>query len=409
MEVIQVKVSDLKYDAKNARKHDAQNIEAIKYSLTKFGQQKPIVVSKDNIVIAGNGTLAAAHALGWEEINCYITDLEGDAAKAYAIADNRTAELADWDMEVLATSLDELQKNGFDTSELCFEDLKLESTLYKSQENEDEVPEVTFSVSVLGDLWILGNHRVLCGDSTDIKQVEKLMGGEKADMVFTDPPYELTSGGDSGLGKGMFKKTIPNYKNSGKLFGVPEFNSWIPHVNSYTKTSVDVYIMSNDKNIADVISAMNTSGIRLHNILVMGKDTHCPNRWYLKNCEFVVYGFIGTAKAINDMSSFALQLVKMPRNEKTHHSEKPVSYIANLVTNSSETRSVVVDPFLGSGSTLIACEKTNRKCYGMEIDPHYVDVIIKRWQDFTGKEAFTEIEGKQISFNQLKSIREVPK
>lgn len=193
MKVESVNIGTLIEDPSNARKHDEKNLAAIKGSLAKFGQQKPIVVGKDNIIIAGNGTLAAAKALGWDKINIVRTDLEGSEAIAYAIADNRTGELAAWNDDVLSRTLQELKDDGFALDAIGFDEDDLAQWL-KTPEvvpgcDEDEVPEVVEPKTKPGDLYQLGNHRLLCGDSTNVQHVERLMDGEKAQTFFSDPPY----------------------------------------------------------------------------------------------------------------------------------------------------------------------------------------------------------------------------
>lgn len=192
MIIEKIPIEKLILDPCNVRKHNEKNLHAIKGSLARFGQTKPIVVNNENIVIAGNGTLEAARALGWSEINIVRTTLAGAEATAYAIADNRTSELASWDMDSLRLQLEGLEGEGFDLSEIGFDvgdwDKKPDD---ESDKDPDEVPDVDDNPygAQTGDIWQLGNHRLMCGDSTKIEDVEKLMGGEKADMVFTDPPY----------------------------------------------------------------------------------------------------------------------------------------------------------------------------------------------------------------------------
>ena len=194
MEVIRKPIGQLSYDPNNARKHDPKNVEAIKGSLRKFKQQKPIVITKDNIVIAGNGTLQAAKELEWTEIDCVVTDLESFNATAFALADNRTAELAEWDDGVLAETLKSLDDFEFDIGEIGFDDSFLDDDEPPQGNIEDDVvpdtEENEFGVQ-LGDVWQLGEHRLMCGDSTSKDNVERLMDGEKADMVHTDPPYNV--------------------------------------------------------------------------------------------------------------------------------------------------------------------------------------------------------------------------
>ncbi len=231
-------------------------------------------------------------------------------------------------------------------------------------------------------LRLKSRHRLKCGDSTDSEDVADLMGGEKADMVFTDPPYELTSGGTPESSIGLKLKGDSN--NTGKLFEVPSPSDWIPKLPLAENS--DIYVMFNDKNTLEFMTVLNENKIKLHNLLVMKKSNAVPNRWYLKNCEFCFYGWVGKAKKINDMTSIACEDVNaVLGKEKVHVSQKPVDYVANKVTNSTELGGLCFEPFTGSGSTLIACEKTNRRCYGMDLDENYCSVILKRFEEYSGE------------------------
>ncbi len=194
MQIESISVADLNLDPSNARAHPTKNLDAIKGSLAKFGQQKPIVIDANNVVIAGNGTLEAAKALKWSTVQCVRSCLEGTDKMAFAIADNRTSELATWEDTVLRDSLTALDEVGFDLGSIGFDDEDLKQWLGEAEKvepgcDEDEIPEQVETICKLGDLWILGDHRLLCGDSTDILQVERLMDGRKADLWLTDPPY----------------------------------------------------------------------------------------------------------------------------------------------------------------------------------------------------------------------------
>jgi ParB-like chromosome segregation protein Spo0J len=192
MKIETLAIKDLTPDPQNARQHDAKNLKAIEGSLAQFGQRKPIVITEANVIVAGNGTVSAAKNLGWEKIEAVRVpaDWSKDQVKAFALADNRTAELATWAPEVLAAQLIELEDAGFEIAEFGFD--KVEPPIDPDSLDEDELPEPpTKPVTKLGDLWQLGRHRLLCGDSFDTTQIDKLMDGNKADMVFTDPPYGM--------------------------------------------------------------------------------------------------------------------------------------------------------------------------------------------------------------------------
>ena len=371
LKTISLPISDIQLDPSNVRKHDKKNIKALVASLKRFGQQKPIVLDKNNIVRAGNGTLTAAQELGWTHINAVVSDLEPSELTAYAIADNRTAELAEWDLEGLGEQLKSLDE---ELAEIAYEDFEYPDDPVEPSEKDDEVPETAeneFGVK-LGDIWQLGEHRLMCGDSTDKACVDKLMDGAKADVVFTDPPY--------GMNLNTNYSRLPNLFGKGKKFAPikgdnQDFDAgFILNNFEYCKEIIlfgaDYYshsLPSNsgswyvwDKRETEKFDAMMGNAFEL----AWSKSKHKREIARFNNTLFS-----GEAEAKN----------------KVHPTQKPTRMILWFFERLKGD--LVVDLFLGSGSTLIACEKTNRKCYGMEIDPHYCSVIIKRWQDFTGKEA----------------------
>lgn len=393
MQIESVAIADLVFDPANARKHEAKNLDAIKGSLARFGQQKPIVVGKKGVIIAGNGTLAAARSLGWDKIDVVYTELTGTDATAFAIADNRTSELAEWDAGILSETLKSLQAMDFDLGSIGFDAGDLAALIATPEPAEgltdpDAVPENVETRCKTGDLWVLGTHRLLCGDSTNVQHVERLMGGEKADMVFTDPPYRLTGGGCKGDFVNSGWMAPDKFKDAGnsELFEVPEFADWMALLPAACSPDAELFVMSNVRNTKPMMTELERVNAKIHNILVMRKDTAFPHVWYSTNTEFALYYYFGKARdPIRKCQSNVFD-VKMPRgDEKNHVSQKPVEFIAQILGNHRGEN--VLDLFLGSGSTLIACEKTGRRCFGMEIDPKYCDVILSRWEQFTGKVA----------------------
>lgn len=372
-----VKIDSLKFDPRNARKHDDRNIKAIMDSLSKFGQQKAIVVGEGGVVIAGNGTLEAAKRLGWDTIDVRRSGLKADEATAYAIADNRSAELAEWDDPVLGDILGELKESGWELDDLGFNDDDLKDILKQEPvpglTDEDEVPEVDqneFGVK-RGDIWQLGNHRLMCGDSTLKEDVEKLMNGEKADMVFTDPPYGMNLDTDYSKmpkGENKFKKVL----NDDKDYNVKHIFEFFD-VKNYFIWGADWFYESLPPKFSPIVWDKQPQHCEA------GPQNHFELCWvYPKQKRRIIRklwtGF--TAKEKNQ--------------KRVHPTQKPVDLCIEIM---GKNGFLVIDLFLGSGSTLIACEKTGRKCYGMELDEHYCSVIIKRWQDFTGKVAERIVEG----------------
>jgi DNA modification methylase len=390
MKIEKIAIDKLLLDPANARKHGQKNLDSIKGSLAKFGQQKPIVVNADNVIVAGNGTMQAAKELGWKEINIVRTDLKGSDITAFGIADNRTSELAEWDDKVLQELLEGLKAEDFDLSAIGFDIDDMNEMLVDKNKagltDPDDVPEPPEEPTTkLGDIWQLGDHRLMCGDSTSKEQVERLMDGQKADMVFTDPPYSLeTEGGCKGqIGKSLMKQ--------GKAIEfISEFNpllflGLLPIV--FEKNKMNAYVFCNKELLPDYLIWARDNKYSF-NVLVWKKpnaipigDSHRPDIEYLLL-------FRKSAIWNNGISGVNYsRLIEASREAGLHPTMKPVGIITNEMLISSNKGSIISDLFGGSGSTLIACEKTGRRCFMMELDPKYCDVIIKRWEDFTGKKA----------------------
>lgn len=393
-----VKIDSLKFDPRNARKHDDRNIKAIMDSLSKFGQQKAIVIGDGGVVIAGNGTLEAAKRLGWDTIDVRRSGLKADEATAYAIADNRSAELAEWDDPVLSDILGELKESGWELDDLGFNDEDLKDILKQEAvpglTDEDEVPEVDqneFGVK-RGDIWQLGNHRLMCGDSTIKEDVEKLMNGEKADMVFFDPPYDLEN---------IYEK-IPLIENCNYLI-MTQRKFIFSALKSCEKNKFDFcfdyvlyrkspWLLSDDM---PLVTHKNLFWYKNGNTFfdIKGKLRPWGDGEYKGNIEKTSCknGEKYIQKQDPNGKRYCSVFEYEMKEEKTHPHQKPIEFMEYVIL--SHSRNLALDLFLGSGSTLIACEKTGRKCYGMELDEHYCSVIIKRWQDFTGKVAERIVEG----------------
>jgi DNA modification methylase len=380
-----IKITNLVPDPNNARTHDDTNLKAIEGSLKEFGQRKPIVITKDNIIAAGNGTVEAAKRLGWTDIQAVRVPADWDAGriKAFALADNRTAELASWNPEVMASQLIDLQEAGFDIEEFGFE-LQQPPVDPESIE-EDEVPEEVISRSALGDVWQLGRHRLICGDSTSQESIENLMQGQKADLVFTDPPYRMNlgDGSDQWVGKAAIKvgesiKDIIDFEPKAFLESLP----------SYFAKKMNTFIFCNKDLVPDYLNwaiekkyAFNILFWKKPNALPLGGQ-HRPD------LEYIIY--IRKSAIWNDALpgvSYSKSL-EFSRDLSTKHpTMKPVGLITNQLLISSNLGGIVVDPFLGSGSTLIAAEQTGRLCYGFEMEPKYCDIILQRWENLTGQKA----------------------
>jgi len=388
MQIEKRSVSELSNDPANARKHNERNIQAILGSLRRFGQQKPIVIDSSNVVRAGNGTLEAARQLGWETIDCVVTALKGSDAISYAIADNRTAELAEWDDDVLAAQLNGLLADddelldaaGFTEEELA---ALLADSEIEPEVTEDDVPEPPVDpITKPGDLWILGDHRLLCGDSTKAEDVERLMAGANAGMMVTDPPYGVSYDGGQA-----------NEKKREKLSGddtTEVFNAGL----SVALTAVPSgawYIWHADRYAEPVYAAIRKCGFDVRALIVWNKlKAHygAPSAHYCQKHEPCLYAVKDSAGFCGPSNEVTVWDIEQPHRNEHHPTQKPIICMARAIKNHDAES--VYDPFIGSGTTLIAAEQLGRKCYGMEISPQYCDVIVKRWETLTGKQAYRD-------------------
>ncbi len=398
MKVETVAIESLTFDPANVRKHDEKNLAAIKASLNRFGQQKPIVVDASGVVRAGNGTLAAAKALGWKEIRIVRSSLAGSEATAYAIADNRTAELAEWDEDALSQTLAALQiedenlavVTGFDAKEI-------DALLAPDEVTEDEFPEQTVDpITKTGDLWLLGEHRLLCGDSTKADEVKRLMDGMLASLVVTDPPYGVSYAEKNAFlnafDEGNRVQTPIQNDHLDKESVQKLWNDSFTQMGASMRPGACVYcFMPQGGDQMMMMMMMTGAGIEPRHELIWLKNNHVLGRTdYAYKHEPIMYAWkSGGHRFYGDFQTSVLEFDR-PNSSKLHPTMKPVELIARLVQNSSVVGDVLYDPFLGSGTTLIAAEQLGRKCYGMEISPAYCDVIVKRWENLTGKKAVRE-------------------
>jgi len=402
-----VPLDGLNLDPANARQHDERGIGAVKASLGRFGQLKPIVVQKKGrIVRAGNATVVAARELGWTEIAANVKAMSDVEARAYGIADNRTAELASWDDEQLAAILAELQADdSIDESVTGFTEADLAEVLArvkgKAEIVEDEVPEPPVDpITKPGDLWLLGNHRVLCGDSTKAEDVGRAMGGEEANVVFADPPYGVDYRGQRvSSGKFVENKQPAIAGDSEDAGAIYEgfLRCAMPHVGS----KAAFYIWFAASHALTTYQAVIGAGVRPKSLIIWHKvNTGFGNlnHRYKQKHEPCIYGSKrGEADSwYGPNNEVTVWDVEKHGPNAMHPTQKPVALPARALRNSSPGEGLVFDPFLGSGTTLIAAEQLGRRCYGIEIEPRYVDVIVKRWEKLTGKRAKLEGSGKRF-------------
>lgn len=396
---------------KNAKLHSKKQVEQIARSIAEFGMNQPIVVDRDGVIIVGHGRFEALNFLGWSDgeimKHVKVLDIDEKKANAYRLADNKLNE-SDWDMELVIEELKDLAETGFDITITGFD-----PDLIQEPEDEDDViPEVLEPKSKLGDFYQLGSHKVLCGDSTSEKDVNKLMGEVNADMVFTDPPYNINY---KGQGKNTSNTILADNVEDTEfdVFLTKVFKNFADH----TKDGAGNYVFHASRTQAQFEKALHENGYEIKNQLIWNKPMSALGwgdyRW--KHEPFFYAGKTGksiefygdrTHSTVWDFQKEESDLLEWAKRQKraekrgqttiwsmkrdnvhdyVHPTQKPVELITYALNNSTKAGDVVMDLFLGSGSTLIACEKMNRVCYGMELDPKYVDIIIQRYVDYTGK------------------------
>ena len=387
---------DLLPYAMNSRTHSDEQVAQIAASILEFGFTNPILIDDRQTIIAGHGRLMAAKRLDLAEVpTITLEGLTEAQKKAYVIADNKLALNAGWDTEALTAELRRLQELEFDLDLIGFDSDELAQLLEPEQveglTDEDDVPDVPETPkTVEGDVWLLGRHRLMCGDSTSIDAVEKLMDGRKADMVFTDPPYNIGS-----ENKGIAADVSKAHKDLMAADWDKNFQIEAPLNCALAVMAKDcaVYVCTSH-HLAGRIWAWMKEWSDHHSFCVWSKPDPMPSltkRHWTWDTELIPYATRGkhvfnAEKGQHSPSTWRIN--KQQGSEKTGHpTQKPVAVPQHAIEKSSRNNQIVLDLFGGSGSTLIACEKTSRDCRMMELDPKYCDVIIKRWQDYTGKKA----------------------
>ena len=404
-----VSVSSLIPYARNSRTHSDAQVGQIAASIKEFGFLNPIIVDGERGIIAGHGRVLAAQKLGLADVPVidasHLTDVQ---RRAYVIADNKLALNADWDSEMLRVELDELGKDGFDIELTGFSldeiaDLQIDE-VPEGLTDEEAVPEAPDDpLTVEGDVWLLGNHRLHCGDSTSIDAVDKLMDGQKADMVFTDPPYGMSyGGGRAKADHALNKKGGVLVKSHGMIKGddlkgddlIGMIRDAVGSAISVCKSGAEKYVCFPWRTYSEFEAALEQIGVTISACIVWDKKSiGLGNSNYRPQHEFIFYSK-GDSWHGDKAQSDVWYNSRGATGEYVHPTQKPVELVEKAISNSSKGQDVVIDVFGGSGSTLIACEKNNRHCRMMELSPAYCDVIINRWQQYTGKEAVLESTGE---------------
>ena len=397
-------IDELKPAARNARTHSKKQIEQISASIRRFGFNNPILIDADNAIIAGHGRLLAAERLGWKQVPTVRLDHLSDAEKrAYILADNKLAEKAGWDLDLLRLELQglleidefEIEITGFDTVEI---DRLIEAPYLAEEGTEDAVPALKENeppVSRPGDLWLLGRHRVLCGNALDAAAYDRLMEGQKAQMVITDPPFNVKVDGHV-CGTGRIKHR-PFLMASGEM-SAPEFEAFLTtafrHMATNSEDGAIAFAFMDWRHMSEVIAAGKSAFTELKNLIVWAKDNAGMGSFYRSQHELIFAFKNGTAPTINNFllgetGRYRTNVWQYPgantfrrgrlEDLADHPTVKPVALIADAIRDCSRRKGIILDPFLGSGTTILAAERTGRVARGMELDPRYVDVILRRW------------------------------
>lgn len=372
--------------ANNPRTHSKEQIKKLQSSLREFGFINPLIIDREYNVLAGHGRLEAAKAEGYKEVPCvFVEDLSEAQKKAYIIADNRMALDAGWDEELLAVELEGLSDLGFDLSFTGFDEIEL-SNLFKSDETEIEDDDYDLTAALekaafveYGDRWIVGRHVLVCGDATNPDDVNKLMDGKKANLILTDPPYGVSFTSSSGL-----KIKNDSLKNEEFYqFLLKAFKNMVDHC----VPGASAYCFHGDMESVNFRMAFHDAGLHLARCCIWVKDSLVLGRSdYHWQHESVLYGFLknGKHKWYSDRKQTTIWNFKKPKRNENHPTSKPLDLLSYPLRNSSQENAIVLDTFGGSGSTLMACELTNRICYTMEIDEKYASVILRRYVENTG-------------------------
>ena len=392
--------------ARNARTHSEEQVAQIAASIVEFGFANPILAGSDGVIVAGHGRLAAAQKLGLESVPVVVLDhLTPTQRRALIIADNRIAENAGWDDAMLRIELQSLQEDGFnlditgfDTDALA-EIMAGEETTVEGNTDEDAVPDLNETpISRSGDVWLLGAHRLLCGDSTDATSYAVLMADEKAAMVFTDPPYGVNYANSAKDKMRGTHRPILN-DNLGEDFE-PFLQAALTPMLAYCAGAT--YIAMSSSELDTLQSAFRAAGGKWSTFIIWAKNTFTLGRAdYQRQYEPILYGWPEgqTHHWCGDRDQGDVWHIKKPQKNDLHPTMKPVELVERAIRNSSRPGDIVLDPFGGSGTTLIAAEKSGRKARLIELDPKYVDVIVRRWEDFTGQTAIREAADQGASAN----------
>lgn len=396
-------VSELIPYVRNARTHSEAQVAQIAASIREFGFLSPILVAEDNTILAGHGRLAAALKLGLKKVPCvkenHLTETQ---KRAYIIADNKLSLNAGWDNELLAVELSELEGADFNLDLLGFDEAELSSIFDADKDVSDddfdvekELEEPCFSKT--GDIWMLGKHRIICGDATKLETYKTLLEDTKVNLVVTDPPYNVNYEGSAGK--------IKNDNMEDDKFYQFLFNSFV-NMEQAMADDASIYVFHADTEGLNFRKAFQDAGFYLSGCCIWKKPSlvlgRSPYQWQHEPC---LYGWKkkGKHKWYAGRKETSVWEFEKSKKNADHPTMKPIALLAYPIKNSSMTNSLVLDPFAGSGSTLIACEQTGRVCYAIELDEKYCDVIVKRYIEQVGNDKSVKVlrGGKEYSFTEV--------
>lgn len=396
-------INDLIPYIRNARTHSESQIAQIAASIKEFGFLSPILIAEDNTILAGHGRLAAARKLGLTKVPCvkesHLTETQ---RRAYIIADNKLSLNAGWDEDILAIELSELQGADFDLDLLGFDESELASIFEDDKEVEDDDFDVEEELnkpcfSKAGDIWTLGRHRLICGDSTKEETYRILMEGKKANLVVTDPPYNVNYEGSAG-------KIKNDNMNTDKFY-----NFLLDAFSNMEKVMADdasIYVFHADTEGLNFRKAFNDAGFYLSGCCIWKKPSlvlgRSPYQWQHEPC---LYGWKkkGKHQWYSGRKETTIWEFEKSKKNADHPTMKPIALLAYPITNSSMSNTLILDPFGGSGSTLIACEQTDRSCYTIELDEKFCDVIVKRYIEQVGTDNDVSVlrDGKEYLYSEV--------
>jgi DNA modification methylase len=420
LQIVMTPVDKLRPTNKNARTHSNKQIQQIADSIRQFGWTSPIVVDESGKIIAGHGRFAASLDLRLRRVPTIVVSGLSDAEKrALALADNKIAANAGWDRSTLAAELGELATllpeisldisiTGFDAAEI---DALATDFVDPEREPADEIPAVSDAnaITQAGDLWKLGEHRLLCGDARDEGALRTLMGNDPASMVFADPPYNVQIAAIVGRGRTKHREFAAASGEMSRAQFAVFLKGWIKLATEHSENGSIHYVCIDWRHLAEMLAAGEGIYSELKNIVVWAKTNAGQGSFYRSQHEFILVFKNGNAPHRNNV-----ELGKHGRNRSNvwtyagvnsfrsgrmeelsvHPTVKPVALVADAMRDCSRRGEIVLDPFMGSGTTILAAERVGRRAYGLEIDPLYVDVAVRRWQSFTGRDALLEATGQ---------------